>query len=119
MVESAPKLLFLPYIAGVTEKIKRGRLIEHKVAVKKCDNKNGIAVYAWKSGHQVEWEPAKVTEVVHNLAHRRIAEALHIYLTPNMTNLDCGLTLNSIWFPFFTLSIYFNPPRIKHYSMPI
>ena len=132
----APKLLYLPYIAGVTEKIERvcyplgirvicghrgkmrealvkvkqptlkldkkgvvyevpcgecnhvyigetgrtlrKRLTEHKAAVKKCDTKNGIAVHAWNSGHQVEWESAKVKEVVPNLAHRRIAEAPHL-----------------------------------------
>ena len=158
--EPAPKLLFLPYIAGVTDRIERvcrpfgirvicgyrgkmrealvkvkqptpeldkkgvvyevpcgecnhvyigetGRtqrkwLTEHRAAVKKCDHKNGIAVHAWKSGHQVEWESAKVKEVAPNLAHRRIVEALHIHRTPNTTNLDCGLTLDSIWFPLLT-----------------
>ena len=156
----APKFLFLPYIAGVTERIERvcnplgiraicghrgkmrealvkmkqttleldkkgvvykvpfgecnhvyigetgrtlrKRLTEHKAAVKKCDTKNGIVVHAWNSEHQVEWEAAKEKEVVPNLAHRRIAEALHIFQTPNTTNLDCGLTLDSIWFPLLS-----------------
>ena len=127
MDRPAPNLLFLPYIAGFTERIEhvshllgilvicgyrskmrealmtvkwptpkldkkgvvykvpcgdynhvyisetrrtlRKRLTEHKAAVKKCNTKNGIAVYVWKSGHQVEWESAKVKEVVPNLTH--------------------------------------------------
>ena len=85
-----------------TGRTLRKRLTEHKVAVKKCDTKNGIAVHAWNSGHQVEWESAKVKDVVPNLAHRRIGEALHIFQTANTTNLDCGLTLDSIWFPLLS-----------------
>ena len=87
---------------GETGRTLRKRLTEHKAAVKKCDTKNGIAVHAWNSGHQVEWEAAKVKEVVPSLAHRRIAEALHIFQAPNTTNLDCGLTLDSIWFPLLS-----------------
>ena len=41
---------------GETGRTLRKRLTEHRVAVKKCDQKNGIAVHAWKSGHQVKWE---------------------------------------------------------------
>ena len=84
---------------GDTGRTLRKQVKEHKAAVNKCDNKNVSAVHAWKSGHQVEWESAKVKDVVPNLAHRKIAEALHIHQTPNMTNLDCGPTLDSIWFP--------------------
>ena len=79
---------------GETGRTLRKRLTKHKAAVKKQDHKNCIAVYAWKSGHQVEWKSAKVKEVVPNLSHRRIAEALHIHQTPNTTNLDCRLTVS-------------------------
>ena len=84
----------------------RKQLTEHKAAVKKCDNKNGIAAHVWKSGHQVDWESATVKEVVPNLAHRRIAEALHIYQTPNTTNVDCALTLDSISVPNPHMTLY-------------
>ena len=87
---------------GETGRTLRKRLTEHKAAVKKCDTKNGIAVHIWNSEHQVEWESAKVKEVVPNLTHGRIAKALHIFQTPNTTNLDCGLTLDSIWFPLLS-----------------
>ena len=81
-----------------------GRTLRKRLtaAVQKCDNKNGIAVYTWKSRHQVHWESAKVKDVVPNLAHRRIAEALHVFQAPNTTNLDCDLTLDSIWFTLLT-----------------
>ena len=75
---------------GETGRTLRKRRTEHKAAVKKYDNKNGIAVHAWKSGHQVDWESAKVKNVVPNLAHRRITEALHTHQKPNTTNLDLG-----------------------------
>ena len=74
---------------GKTGRTLRKRFIEHKVAVKKCANQNGITVHAWKPGHQVDWESAKVKEVVPNIAHRKIAEVLLIHQTPNTTNLDC------------------------------
>ena len=61
--------------------------------------------------HLVEWESAKVKEVAPNLAHRRIVEALHIHRTPNTTNLDCGLTLDSIWFPLLTWPPPLPPPN--------
>ena len=64
---------------GETGRTLRKRLTEHKAIVKKCNTKNDIAVYVWKSGHQVEWESAKVKEVVPNLTHRGNAEALPIY----------------------------------------
>ena len=57
------------YIAE-TGRTLRKRLTEHKAAVKKCNTKNSIAVYVWKSGHQVKWESAKVKEVVPSLTHR-------------------------------------------------
>ena len=85
-----------------TQTKHKQRLTEHRATVKKCDKKNGIAVHAWKSGHQVKWESAKVKEVALNLAHRGIVEALHIHRTLNTTNLGCGLTLDSIWFPLLT-----------------
>lgn len=81
---------------GETGRTLSKQLTEHKAAVKKQDQKNGIAVHAWKSGHQVDWESAKVKEVVPNLSHRRIAEALHIHQTAKTTNLDCGLTWTAV-----------------------
>ena len=39
---------------GETGRTLKKRLTKHKVAVKKCNNKNGIAVHAWKYVHQVE-----------------------------------------------------------------
>ena len=39
---------------GETGRVLKKRLTKHKVAVKKCNNKNGIAVHAWKYVHQEE-----------------------------------------------------------------
>ena len=52
---------------GETGSTLRKRLTENKAAVKKCDNKNGITVRTWKSGHQVDWESAKVRKLYQTL----------------------------------------------------
>ena len=41
------------YIGERVRTLKK-QFTEHKATVKKCDNKNGIAVYTWKSEHQVD-----------------------------------------------------------------
>ena len=84
---------------GETGRTLEKRLKEHRSAVKKNDRKNGIAVHAWDTGHQVKWESASVKEVETNLSNRRIMEALHIQRTPYTTNLDCGLNIDPVWFP--------------------
>ena len=42
------------------------------------------------------------SEVKTNLANRRIMEALHIQRLPHTTNLDCGLTIDPVWFPLLS-----------------
>ena len=79
------------------------RLTEHKAAVRRGDRNNGIAVYAWDHDHRVDWEAARVLEQEPCYWKRRTLEAIHIMSHGNTTNLDCGLTLNSIWTPFLTL----------------
>ena len=56
--------------------------------MKKNDRKNGIAVHAWDTGHQVKWELTAVKEVESNLTNRRKMEALHIQKMPHTMNLD-------------------------------
>ena len=34
------------------------RITEHKYAVKRFDDKNGVAVHAWKMNHSVDWDSA-------------------------------------------------------------
>ena len=67
---------------GETGRTLNKRLKEHRSAVKENDWKNGIAVHAWDTGHQVKWESATVKEVETNLANRGIWEALHIQQLP-------------------------------------
>ena len=87
---------------GETGRTLEKRLNEYRSAVRKNDRKNGIAVHAWDKGHQVKWESAKVKEVETNLANRRIMEALHMQRLPHTTNLDCGLTIDPVWFPLLS-----------------
>ena len=39
------------------------RVKEHKYAVKRRDENNGIAVHAWSEDHMVNWEEAKVRQL--------------------------------------------------------
>ena len=73
-------------------------------AVKKNDRNNCITVHAWDTGHQVDWKEAKVKEAKPNLMKKQILEALHFQQCPYTTKLDCGLTINPVWFPLLTLS---------------
>ena len=45
---------------GETRRNLRKTLVEHKSAVKRGDEKNGIAVHAKKYKHEVVWEKAEV-----------------------------------------------------------
>ena len=76
------------------------QIVEHKYAVRKKDDKNGIVVHANGHNHTVNWEEAKVLEQEPRYWRRRILEAIHIHKQIKTSNLDCGLTLNAIWSPF-------------------
>ena len=93
---------------GKTGRILEKWLTEHRATVKRNNWKNRIAVHAWETGHQVKWESATVKEVKTSLAGRRVMEALYIQWMPHTTNLNCGLTIDPIWFPLLT-SLVFMP----------
>ena len=83
---------------GETGRTLEKRISEHKAAVKKHDEKNGIAVHAWNEQHVVDWQAAKVIQTETNYSRRTI-EALHIHKQQLSSNLDCGRTLSPIWHP--------------------
>ena len=78
------------------------RIVEHKYAVKRKDDKNGIAVHVHANdhNHRVDWEGAKVLEEEPRYWRRRTLEAIHIHRRKQTSNLDCGLALSDIWTPF-------------------
>ena len=43
------------------------RLSEHKQAVNRGDPKNGIAVHAYESHHNIDWDGATVKRTITNL----------------------------------------------------
>ena len=75
-------------------------MTEHKAAVRKGDDNNGVAVHAWKQQHHMDWEGAKIIEQEQHYMKRRVLEAIWIHKTKSNSNLDCGLSLNQIWTPF-------------------
>ena len=56
----------------------------------------------WDQQHRVDWENASVLRQQPGYWKRRVLEAIEIQRHAENTNLDCGLTLNSIWTPFLT-----------------
>ena len=48
---------------GETGRNLQERVKEHKYAVKRRDENNGIAVHAWFEDHMINWEEAKVRQL--------------------------------------------------------
>lgn len=82
---------------GETGRTLEIRLKEHKRAVEKGDNKNGIAVHANKfPSHIIQWNTCTVLEQEQNWYKRRVKEALMIQKEKRTMNLDNGLSLSPI-----------------------
>ena len=75
------------------------RLKECRYAVKRQDEKNGIAVHTQESGHSVNCEAARVRMNEEHITRRKVLESILILESSNTNNLDAGLSLNSIWRP--------------------
>ena len=84
---------------GETGRTLEKRISEHKAAVKRHDEKNGIAVHAWDNQHKVDWQEAKVLQTETNYSKRRTMEAVHIHQQQLSSNLDCGRNLSPVWHP--------------------
>ena len=89
---------------GKTKRTLKIRLGEHKQAVKRGDPRNGIAVHAHKTQHEIDWNGAEVKKMEVNYWKRRTIEAIQIKTSNKTMNLDNGLLLPSVWNPIL------NPP---------
>jgi hypothetical protein len=63
---------------GETGRNLKMRLKEHRYAVRRQDEKNGIAVHAQESGHNVDWEAARVMMREEHLTKRKVLESILI-----------------------------------------
>ena len=50
--------------------------------------------------HRVDWETAMAVKQQPHYRKRRALEAIHIHISGQTTNLDCGLSQESIWLSF-------------------
>ena len=82
---------------GETKRNLKQRLMEHKGAVRRQDNKNGISTHAWDEDHRVNLEEVRVVTVEPSYWKSMMREALRIQSVGNTSNLDCGLTLDPVW----------------------
>ena len=64
---------------GETGRDSQKQIVEHKAAVRRKDNKNGIVVHANGHNHRVDCNGAKVLEQEPKYWRRRILEAIHIH----------------------------------------
>ena len=85
---------------GETKRNLKTRLTEHRQAVRRGDDRNGIAVHVQKFDHHIDWESAQVEQVIPDYWKRRTAEAILIRKRSSTMNLDCGLQLPTVWNPF-------------------
>ena len=85
---------------GETGRTLKKRLTEHKQAVRRFDEKNGIAVHVHQHDHRIDWNSARVVENETFYWRRRVLEAIRINSHQSTMNLDCGLNLSHLWRPF-------------------
>ena len=98
---------------GETKRALERRIVECKQAVKKFDEKNGVAVHANTHNHHINREEAKMVTVEHSFWRRRVQDTIRIRTQDSSMNLDCGLFLSRLWDPvlptwltFFIISIF-------------
>ena len=82
---------------GETGRTLKKRLAEHKQAVRRFDERNGIAVHVHQHDHHIDWESTRVVENETFYWRRRVMEAIGINSHPSTMNLDCGLNLSNPW----------------------
>ena len=95
---------------GETKRNLKIRLAEHRQAVRRGDDKNGIVVHVQKCNHSIDWEGARVEQVMTNYWKRRTTEAILIRQQSPTKNLDRGLHLPSVWNPILDSSQHTFPP---------
>ena len=88
----------LKYI-GETKRSLKTRMAEHKYAVRRGDERNGIAVHVHQLQHSIDWESARVRMTARGYWNRRTLEAIQIRSEQRTMNLDCGLHISPIWNP--------------------
>jgi len=79
------------------------KLSEHRYAVSRGDDKNGISVHANTLDHNIDMEGASVEKVVNVYWKRRTLETILIGKAEQTMNLYCGLHLSQIWNPILIL----------------
>jgi hypothetical protein len=61
---------------------------------------NGLAYHHLKTGHEFDFDNAKILAVENNYWRRLIVEGIEIRNTPSNTNLQTGFEISKIWWPF-------------------
>ena len=75
---------------GETRRNLKTRMTEHKGAVHRGDERNGIAVHVHQLQHGIDWESARVRMTARRYWNRRTLEAIQIRRKHHTMNLDCG-----------------------------
>ena len=88
---------------GETGRTLKKRMSEHKQAVKRFDENNGIAAHVFKHDHRIAWGETTVATSEASYWRRRVKEAINIRNKKETMNLDCRLTLSNTWRPSLEL----------------
>ena len=91
-------ILSLKY-TGETRRNLKTRMTEHKGAVHRGDERNGIAVHVHQLQHGIDWESARVWMTARGYWNKRTLEAIQIRREHHTMNLDCGFHISPVWNP--------------------
>ena len=84
---------------GKTKRTMKVRVAEHRQAVRKGDEKNGIAVHAHATNHSIDWEGARVHRTDKDSGREEYWKySRFARKEPHTMNLDCGLHFSPAWY---------------------
>lgn len=92
---------------GETGRPLQVRIKEHKKLVRLGEtDKSRIAQHAWEEEHRIEWEHTTILDREDNHTKRKLKEAAHMAITPNVISTP-SLEIKNIWLPIVreTMSI--------------
>ena len=92
------------YVGETIKENAEGKTWRTQTSSEKGNPKNGIAVHAHETQHEINWNGTEVKKIEANYWKRRTFEAIQIKASSKTMNLDNDLQLSSVWNPIL------NPP---------
>ena len=88
------------FYIGETGRTLAKRITEHKYAIRSMNLDNAIAKHCWNTGHQIDWDEAKVVAKEDHPTKRKKLESIKIKQLQENFNMDDGKYISPIWKSF-------------------